>query len=79
MKLKIFKGFQKLAIITVAISSFGVTANWAVTAGPLDQLLPGHKQYKQHFVMVAQSETRTAAEEKTAPSSESTATESKTQ
>ena len=27
MKLKMFKGFQKLAIITVAISGFGVTAS----------------------------------------------------
>ena len=79
MKLKMFKGFQKLAIITVAISGFGVTANWTVTAGPLDQLLPGHKPYKQHSVVVAQSETRTTAEEKTAPPSESAGSESKTQ
>ncbi len=79
MNLKLFTGLKKLAIITVAISGFWFIANWAVPAGPSYQTLPGQKQSKQHRVVVAQSDTRTTTKEKTAPSSESSASEPKTQ
>ena len=79
MTFKIFTGLKKLAIITVAISGFWVIANRAVPADPLYQPLPDQKQSKQHPVVVAQSETQTTTKEKTAPSSESSASEPKTQ
>lgn len=79
MILKIFTGFKKLAIITAAILGFWVIANWAVPAGPSYQPLPDQKQSKQHPVVLAQSETQSSTKEKTAPSTESSASESKIQ
>jgi hypothetical protein len=79
MTLKIFTGFKKPAIITFAILGFWVFANWALPAGPSYQALPDQKQSKQHPVVVAQNDTRPTTKAKTAPSSESSAPESKTQ
>jgi hypothetical protein len=79
MTLKISTGFKKLAMITVAISGFGIIPNWSASAGPSYQMLSDQEQAQQHRAVVAQNETRTTTKEKTAPSSESSASEPKTQ
>ena len=79
MTLNIFTGFKKPAIITVTILGLWVTASWAVPADLLYQSLPDQKRAKQHPAVIAQNETRTTPQEKTAPPSESSASESKTQ
>jgi len=79
MALKGFTGFKKSAVLTVSILGFWVTATQAVPAGPSVQPLPGQKQAKQHPVVIAQSETRTTTQEKTAPPSDSSASDSETQ
>ena len=79
MTFKIYAGLKKLSIIIVAISGFGVSPNWAAAEGPSYQMLPDQKQSRQQRMLVAQSETRTTTEEKTAPSSEGSASEPKTE
>ena len=79
MTLKIITGLKKIALITLMISGLGIMANWAIPAGPSSQAQPDRKLSKQNPVAVAQSETRPTTQEQTAPSSESNASEAKTQ
>ena len=79
MTLKIFTGFKRLATPSVTLLCFLAMVNRAVPAAPLYPPGPDQKQPEQHPVMIAQSETRTTTQEKSAPSSESDVPESKTQ
>ena len=79
MTFKIYAWLKKLRIIIVAISGFGVIPNWTASAGLSYQMFSDQKQAQQHRMVVAQNETRTTTKEKTAPSSESSASEPKTQ
>ena len=78
MSLKTFTGFKKRTTTAIAILCFFASANWVVPAGPEYQLHLDQKRPKQPPVMLAQNEVRTTTEEKTTPSSEDSASESKT-
>ncbi|MGD9181269.1 MAG: hypothetical protein PVF26_16190 [Desulfobacterales bacterium] len=79
MALKVYTGIKKLATTTFIILGFLAIVNWPLPADPSYQSHSDQKKSKQHPVMVAQSETRPLTKEKTAPSSGSSASESKTQ
>ena len=80
MDLKLFTGLKKLAIITVTILGFLGYRKLGCTGGSIVSTAARIRNSPNKIrVVVAQSETRTTTEEKTGPSSESSASESKTQ
>ena len=68
MAVKTLTGFKRLVIIMVALLGFLVVVNWAARAGTSNP----------YTVIIAQSATQTATDEKNAPSPASKEPESKT-
>ena len=79
MRLKKFTGCKRLTTHGIVLLCFWMIANRALPADPSYPPRPDQKQPEQLSVMIAQSETRTTPQEKSASPSESGASESKTQ
>ena len=74
----IFTNFKKLTILAVALLGFLVIANWDSRAGTTKPVDPIWKQSDAYTIIVAQNETQTATSDTHTPSSESKASEPKT-
>ncbi len=78
MAVKILAAFKRPAIFSAAMLCFLVIVNRAAPADTMNQAQPVSKRSNSNTFIVAQNESETATNDKGAPSSESTESESKT-